>query len=55
MWNDALHDRMFHLHCAYPRWILEDSANNLLVKAICDEHSSVLGHAAHMTYSTGMN
>jgi hypothetical protein len=47
IWNEALHDHSFHLHCAYPRWILEDSANSLMVKAICDEHSSVLGHAAH--------
>ena len=20
LWNDALHDRAFHLHCVYPRW-----------------------------------
>jgi hypothetical protein len=55
MWNEALHDRSFHLHCAYPRWILEDNANNLVVKAICDEHSSVFGHASRIPHSAGIN
>ena len=45
LWNDTLHQRNFHLHCAYPRWILQDKSDNLMIKAICDEHSSVLGHS----------
>ena len=48
MWNDALQDRSFHLHCAYPRSILKDSVGSVTLKAICDEHSSVLGHAHHL-------
>lgn len=48
LWNDLLHDRSFHLHCAYPRWVLKDNLNNLTIKAICDEHSSVLGFANHL-------
>jgi hypothetical protein len=55
MWNEALHDGGFHLQCAYPRWILEDNADNLMVEAICDEHSSVLGHAAHIAHSAGVH
>ena len=51
LWNDVLHDRAFHLHCAYPRWILEDGSDTLLLKSICDEHSSVLGHAAQLRSS----
>ena len=43
MWNASLHDRGFHLHCAYPRWMLQDKNQNLMIKSICDEHSSVLG------------
>jgi|SRR5579872_543808 len=52
LWNDALHQRHFHLHCAYPRWILEDKSDNLMIKAICDEHSSVLGHSNRLRPST---
>ena len=44
MWNALLDDHGFHLHCAYPRWILRES-DSLAIKAICDEHSSVLGFA----------
>jgi hypothetical protein len=55
MWNEALHDRSFHLHCAYPRWILEDNANNLVVKAICDEHSSVFGYAPRIPHPASIN
>ena len=51
LWNDLLHDRSFHLHCAYPRWILKDNLHNLTIKSICDEHSSVLGYAAHLSHS----
>jgi len=51
MWNDALQDRSFHLHCAYPRSILRDSVGAVTLKAICDEHSSVIGHANHLRRS----
>ena len=38
LWNEALQQRAFHLHCAYPRWgfINGDEA------AVCDMHSHVL-------------
>jgi hypothetical protein len=52
LWNDLLHERSFHLHCAYPRWILQDGPDSLLVKSVCDEHSLVFGHAAHLKRST---
>jgi MEDS: MEthanogen/methylotroph, DcmR Sensory domain len=51
LWNDLLHERSFHLHCAYPRWILQDGSDALMIKSICDEHSSVFGHAAHIKNS----
>jgi len=44
IWNALLNDHGFHSHCAYPRSILTES-DNLAIKAICDEHSSVLGFA----------
>jgi hypothetical protein len=51
LWNDVLKDHAFHLHCAYPRWILQDGSDNLLLKSICDEHSSVLGHVQDLKLS----
>lgn len=48
LWNELLHDRTFHLHCAYPRWILNGNPNDLTIKSICDEHSSVLGFAKRL-------
>jgi hypothetical protein len=45
IWNALLQDHGFHLHCAYPRSILKDS-DSPTIKAICDEHSSVLGFAS---------
>lgn len=41
LWNDALNDRAFHLHCAYPRWIFGENAENEMA-TICDTHSHVL-------------
>jgi MEDS: MEthanogen/methylotroph, DcmR Sensory domain len=46
LWNDLLNDRAFHLHCAYSREILERNADSMLIKAICEEHSHVIGHVA---------
>ena len=51
LWNELLHERSFHLHCAYPRWILQEGSDNLMLKSICDEHSSVFGHAAYLKKS----
>lgn len=46
LWNDLLNDRAFHLHCAYSRQTLERHPDAMLVKAICEEHSHVIGHVA---------
>ena len=43
MWNDALHGRSFHLHCAYPRNILAGRGD---VAAVCEPHSHVVSSAA---------
>ena len=51
LWNDLLQDRSFHLHCAYPRWILQQGSESLMLKSICDEHSSVFGYASHLKNS----
>lgn len=51
LWNEVLKEHAFHLHCAYPRWILQDGSDNLLLKSICDEHSSVLGHVEDLKLS----
>lgn len=39
LWNDALNDRAFHLHCAYPRWGFVNQADEI---AVCSVHSHVL-------------
>lgn len=39
LWNEAIHDRCFHLHCAYPRNIL---ANDDDVRAVCASHTHVV-------------
>lgn len=46
LWNDLLYDREFHLHCAYPRNLFHSSHDAALMRAICDVHSHVVGHAA---------
>ena len=46
LWNDLLNDRAFHLHCAYSRKILQRNPDAMLLKAICEEHSHVIGHVA---------
>jgi hypothetical protein len=46
LWNDLLSDRAFHLHCAYSRQILERNPDAMLIKALCEEHSHVIGHVA---------
>jgi hypothetical protein len=44
LWNGLLNDRAFHLHCAYSRKTLERNPDAMLIKAICEEHSHVIGH-----------
>jgi hypothetical protein len=39
LWNDVLHDRHFHLHCAYPRWGFVNEADEA---AVCGAHSHVV-------------
>jgi hypothetical protein len=43
LWNDLLNDRAFHLHCAYPRSLFGTSADGASMRAICEEHSHVVG------------
>lgn len=41
LWNDLLHERAFHLHCAYARALFgEDEAG---IRNVCESHSHVLG------------
>ena len=47
LWNDVLNDHAFHLHCAYPRSLFQHDADAMGMRAICDEHSHVLGHAVN--------
>ena len=43
LWNDALNESAFHLHCAYPTWLFSpDDAERM---EICEVHSHVLGLA----------
>lgn len=44
LWNDLLNDRAFHLHCAYPRHIV--NADPLALRAVCESHSHVIGYRA---------
>ena len=41
LWNDLLNDRAFHLHCAYPQWLLENDGDGM--RCITEAHSHVLG------------
>lgn len=41
IWNRALEERAFHLHCAYPQSFFK--LDNLSVRNICDSHSHVFG------------
>jgi len=44
LWNAALHDRTFHLHCAYPRWLFKNDSD---ITAVCSAHSHVLQDLIH--------
>jgi hypothetical protein len=39
LWNDALNDRAFHLHCAYPRSGFVNASDEA---AVCGTHSQVV-------------
>jgi hypothetical protein len=39
LWNDVLHNRAFHLHCAYPRHGFVNEADEI---AVCNTHSHVV-------------
>jgi len=43
LWNDAMQERAFHLHCAYPGWLFDGDEGEL--RPICDLHSHVFGAA----------
>jgi len=40
LWNDLLSERAFHLHCAYPRALVQTDAKNFA--NICAEHNGCL-------------
>ncbi len=42
MWNDALNNSAFHLHCAYPRWVFSTDEKDKGMESICHAHSHVL-------------
>lgn len=42
LWNDALNDRAFHLHCAYPSWSFINDGSDTGLAAVCHAHSHVL-------------
>ncbi len=41
LWNDAMNERAFHLHCAYPNWLVGKDQSDAL--DICEVHSHILG------------
>lgn len=46
LWNELLDDGTFHLHCAYPRHIFGGHRDAVLIRAICEGHSHIIGEAA---------
>ena len=44
LWNDAMNEEAFHLHCAYPRWLFGQESSEM--QDICDVHSHILGLTA---------
>jgi len=43
LWNDAMKERAFHLHCAYPNWLFSGVEAERM--NICEVHSHILGLA----------
>lgn len=44
LWNDAMNDRVFHLHCAYPRSAFAAAGDEASMAEVCHAHSHVLVH-----------
>lgn len=42
LWNDVMNERVFHLHCAYPRWNFTNDGDQTGMAEICHAHSHVL-------------
>lgn len=42
IWNEALNDRTFNLHCAYPRSAFRTEGRDSGMESICHSHSHVL-------------
>jgi hypothetical protein len=42
LWNDALGEQTFHLHCAYPRQVFSDGDDGVGLAEVCQAHSHVL-------------
>lgn len=55
LWNGLLLEGTFQLHCAYPRRILAEKTNSLAMKAICNEHSTILGFANEVDYAAAQS
>ncbi len=45
LWNEALRERAFHLHCSYPRQVF---ASHREVAAVCGVHSHILGYVPEL-------
>ena len=46
LWNDAVNDKAFHLHCAYPQWILDNDGADM--REIADAHSHIVNGSAYV-------
>ncbi len=44
LWNDLLNERAFHLHCAYPQWLVENDGDG--IRDITEARSHVVGEAS---------
>ena len=49
LWNAALRERTFHLHCAYPRELLHTDRD---VAEICGAHSHILGYIPRLAQAS---
>jgi hypothetical protein len=46
LWNESLKGRAFHLHCAYPQWLLENDGAGM--RDIAETHSHIVGGSAYV-------
>ncbi len=49
LWNAALQDRSFHLHCAYPRGLFASEAD---VADVCGAHSHIVGYVPKLAQAS---